>query len=87
MYHLFVVKAAHACNANRRKHTPVRPHTNSKQDTNTHTLTHTHTRMHKAKHHTNTRGKHVLETQSTLTMTSFRKSGLQPNIASEGLMH
>jgi hypothetical protein len=87
MYYLFVVKAAHACNANRRKHTPVRPHTHSKQDTNTHTLKHTHTRMHKAKHHTNTRGKHVLETQKTHTMTSFRKSDLQPSIASEGLMH
>jgi hypothetical protein len=53
IYYLFVVKAAHACNANRRKHTPV----------------------------------HVLETQNTHTMTLFRKSGLQPNIASEGLMH
>ncbi len=37
IYDLFVVKAAHACNANRHKHTPVRPHTHSKQDTNTHT--------------------------------------------------
>ena len=42
---MFVVKAAHACHANRRKHTPVRPHTHSKQDTNTHTLTHTHTHV------------------------------------------
>jgi hypothetical protein len=33
--HVFVLKAAHACNANRRKHTPVRPHTH----THTHTLT------------------------------------------------
>ena len=41
IHYLFVVKAAHACNANRRKHTPVRQHTNSIQDTNTHTLTHT----------------------------------------------
>jgi hypothetical protein len=55
--------------------------------THTHTYTHTHTSMHKAKNQTNTRGKHVLETQNTHTMTSFRKSGLQPNIASEGLMH
>jgi hypothetical protein len=37
MYHVFVVKAALACNAKRRKHTPVRPHT--------HTHTHKHTHM------------------------------------------
>jgi hypothetical protein len=29
IYYLFVVKAAHACNANRRKHTPVRPQTHT----------------------------------------------------------
>ena len=40
VYHI-CLKEAHACNANRRKHTTVRPHTHSKQDTNTHTLTHT----------------------------------------------
>jgi hypothetical protein len=65
----------------------VHTQTQNKTQTHTHLHTHTHTRMHKAKHHTNTRGKHVLETQNTHTMTSFRKSGLQPNIASEGLMH
>jgi hypothetical protein len=54
--------------------------------THTQNKTQTHTRMHKAKNQTNTRGKHVLETQNTHTMTSFRKSGLEPNIASEGLI-
>ena len=89
MYILFVCRESSSCMPCKKTQAYARtcPHTNSKQDTNTHTLIHTLTRMHKAKHHTNTRGKHVLETQNTHTMTSFRKSGLQPNIASEGLMH
>jgi hypothetical protein len=65
----------------------IRPYVNTQTQYKTQTHTHLHTHMHKAKHHTNTRGKHVLETQNTHTMTSIRKSGLQPNSASGGLMH
>ena len=83
------MKAAHACNANRRKHTPVRPHKH--KHTLTHTLTHTpHTSSlshvcTSACTHTNTREKYVLKTENTSnthTITSFQKSGLKLNSGS-----
>jgi hypothetical protein len=86
---IFVLKAAHACNANRRKLTSVRPHTH--KHTHTHTLTHTpHTSSltevcTSACTHTNTREKYVLKTENTSnthTITSFRKTDLKLNSAS-----
>jgi hypothetical protein len=87
VYILFVCRESSSCMQCKQTEAYVRTSTHTLKTRHKHTHTYTHTRMHKAKNQTNTRGKHVLETQNTHTMTSFRNSGLQPNIASEGLMH
>jgi hypothetical protein len=56
-YYLFVLKAAHACNANRRKHTLVCPHTHTQPHTHTHTLSLRHTC---AQEHTSTKIHHKI---------------------------
>jgi hypothetical protein len=87
VYILFVCPESSSCMQCKQTQAYARTSTHTLKTRHKHTHTLTHTRMHKTNHNTNTRGKHVLETQNTHTMTSFRKSGLQPNIASEGLMH